>query len=60
MQMTSLHVFISELMEHQGFFRLEQKFLQSLSGLQPLEDDNSSVLECLWENGLGLGNLAGL
>ena len=43
-----------------GLFRLEQKFLQSFPGLQPLEDDNSSVLECLWENGLGLGNLAGL
>ncbi|KAJ9685609.1 hypothetical protein PVL29_017591 [Vitis rotundifolia] len=43
-----------------GLFRLEQKFLRSLPRLQLLEIDNSGALECLWENGLGLGNLASL
>ncbi|KAJ9685602.1 hypothetical protein PVL29_017587 [Vitis rotundifolia] len=41
-----------------GLFKLEQKFLRSLPRLQLLEIDNSGTLACLWENGLGLENLA--
>ncbi|RVW40758.1 putative disease resistance RPP13-like protein 1 [Vitis vinifera] len=41
-------------------FKLEQKFLRSLPRLQLLEIDDSGVLDCLWENGLGLENLAKL
>ncbi|KAL6326858.1 hypothetical protein AAG906_012133 [Vitis piasezkii] len=36
------------------------KFLRSLPRLQLLEIDDSGVLDCLWENGLGLENLAKL
>eukprot|EP00261_Vitis_vinifera_P038643 XP_019079886.1 PREDICTED: putative disease resistance protein At3g14460 [Vitis vinifera] len=43
-----------------GLFKLEQKFLRSLPRLQLLEIDDSGVLDCLWENGLGLENLAKL
>ena len=43
-----------------GLFELEQKILRSLPRLQLLEIDDSGVLDCLWENGLGLENLAKL
>ncbi|RVW40759.1 putative disease resistance protein RGA1 [Vitis vinifera] len=40
--------------------RLQPEFMQSLPRLELLEIDNSGQLQCLWLDGLGLGNLSRL
>ncbi|XP_034702943.1 putative disease resistance RPP13-like protein 1 [Vitis riparia] len=40
--------------------RLQPEFMQSLPRLELLEFDNSGQLQCLWLDGLGLGNLSRL
>ncbi|KAJ9679021.1 hypothetical protein PVL29_021055 [Vitis rotundifolia] len=41
-----------------GLSRLQLEFMQSLPRLELLEIDNSGQLQCLWLDGLGLGNLS--
>ncbi|KAL6326860.1 hypothetical protein AAG906_012135 [Vitis piasezkii] len=43
-----------------GLSRLQPEFMQSLPRLELLETDNSGQLQCLWLDGLGLGNLSRL
>ena len=40
-----------------GLSRLQPEFMQSLPRLELLGSDNSGQLQCLWLDGLGLGNL---
>ncbi|KAJ9685599.1 hypothetical protein PVL29_017584 [Vitis rotundifolia] len=43
-----------------GLSRLQPKFMQYLLRLELPEIDNSGQLQCLWKDGLGIGNLSGL